>query len=72
MLKVDKQEGRKLTKRLILWIFGLKSYILLSSKRCFSMQFSPLSTLESSFEVLNVKKFDGDLKSLFISVTCLA
>jgi len=27
------------------------------------MQFSLLSTLESSFEVLNVKKFDGDLKS---------
>jgi len=29
------------------------------------MQLSPLSTLESSFEVLNVKKFDGDHKSLF-------
>jgi len=28
------------------------------------MQLSHLSTLESSFEVLNVKKFDGDLKSL--------
>lgn len=27
------------------------------------MQMSPLSTLESSFEALNVKKFDGDYTS---------
>lgn len=29
------------------------------------MQISPLSTLESSFEALNAKKFDGDLTYFF-------
>ena len=55
-----------------LWISGLDWLnILLSFKSCFCMQLSPLSTLESSFEALNVKKFDGDLKSYSVSVTCL-
>ncbi|CAI8592796.1 unnamed protein product [Vicia faba] len=33
------------------------------SKKGIVKKLSPLSTLESSFEALNVKKFDGDLKS---------
>lgn len=68
------EESRKETSKKVcgLWISGLDWLnILLSFKSCFCMQLSPLSTLESSFEALNVKKFDGDLKSYFISVTCL-
>lgn len=67
-------ESRKETSKKVcgLWISGLDWLnILLSFKSCFFMQLSPLSTLESSFEALNVKKFDGDLKSYSVSVTCL-
>lgn len=47
--------------------FGCCAYfftsILLHSVNAFSfMQISPASTLESSFETLNVKKFDGKFR----------
>ncbi|RDX64855.1 Condensin complex subunit 2, partial [Mucuna pruriens] len=41
------------------------------SRKETNKKLSPLSTLETSFEGLNVKKFDGDPKSYSISVTCL-
>ncbi|KAI5412606.1 hypothetical protein KIW84_057315 [Lathyrus oleraceus] len=41
------------------------------SKKGIVKKLSPLSTLESSFEALNVKKFDGDLKSHSICYLCL-
>jgi len=60
------EESRKETNKKVcgLWIPGLGWLnTLLCFNSCFCMQLSPLSTLESSFEALNVKKFDGDLKS---------
>jgi len=60
------EESRKETSKKVcgLWISGLDLLnTLLYFNSCFFVQLSPLSTLESSFEALNVKKFDGDLKS---------
>lgn len=72
MLKKNKKgAGKRWAKRSIVF-----RYLDLSAQRDYSnsslfMQLSPLSTLESSFEVLNVKKFDGDLNSHSLCFTCL-
>jgi len=65
-IESGQEENRKETSKKVcgLWISGLDWLnTLLNFNSCFFMQLSPLSTLESSFEALNVKKFDGDLKS---------
>lgn len=41
-------------------IFRVALLLKIYTNRCYEMQLSPLSTLESSFEALNVKKFDGE------------
>jgi len=52
----NKTDRKVIIFQITTWIFML---ILPDEISC--IQISPLSTLESSFEVLNIKKFDGNI-----------
>ena len=67
MLIVEKKPRRRKIRRerlILLHFFHLVNEFsdLLRANRYSYVQISPLSTLESSFEALNVKKFDGDYR----------
>lgn len=72
MEQVEGTAKKDVNRKVYIYIFTF--YKLVSRINVYSpllnyMQLSPLTTLESSFEALNVKKFDGTtLRSLF---TCL-
>lgn len=70
MLIVDKKEvnQRKRQRERLIVLISLSRLIYWTNilKPDPYMQLSPLSTLESSFEALNVKKFDG--KEIFLLI----